>query len=281
VEAAQSSIGGKAILGGFLSSLSKELSLSFLFRHYDRDFHSLFGQAFSESSSNNINEQGIYIGFKYALNRKYQLSGYFDQFRFPWVQSRINRPSNGYEYLVRGSYTPSKSTILYLQFRQESKARNTNQSRTVILAKQGIKNNFQISFNKKLNDRSGFKSRIQFSDYTLNDIHTKGFALVQDAHYHFGKFKLTGRVALFDTEDFENRQYVYERDLLYTFSLPAYSGVGSRQYLLLQYKFSNFLKAWVRWSNTTFRDRDTISSGQQEIEGNRQNDIKMQLQVSF
>lgn len=280
-EAAQSNSRGKGIVGGFLSSLSRQLSLSFLIRHYDRDFHSLFGQGFAESSGNNSNEQGIYLGIKYDFSRRYGFTGYFDQFKFPWITTRINRPSDGYEYLIRGSYTPTKSTELHLQFRQESKARNTNQNQNVTVAKQGIKNNYQLSFNRKLSDKSGFKSRIQFSNYTLNDIRTTGFAVAQDAYYHFGKFKLAGRIALFDTEDFENRQYIYERDVLYAFSLPAYSGVGSRKYLLIQYNFSSNIKAWIRWANTTFRDRDIISSGQQEIQGNKQNDIKMQLQISF
>lgn len=280
-EIVRSNGGGTGIVGGFISSLSKQVSLSFLARSYDRNFHSLFGQAFAESATANINEKGIYIGFKYEISRKYQLSGYFDQFKFPWVQTRINRPSAGYEYLIRGSYTPSKSAKFHVQLRQESKARNINDGLNITQAKQGIKNNYLISLDHQLGKNAGFKSRVQFSNYKHDNKTTKGFALIQDAHYNFGKFKLAGRVALFDTEDFENRQYVYERDVLYAFSLPAYNGVGSRKYLLLQYKFSSYLKAWVRWANTKFTDRDTISSGQQEIEGNSQNDIKLQLQFLF
>ncbi len=280
-EAARSSSGGVGIVGGFLSSLSKQLSLSLLVRSYDRDFHSLFGQAFAESSGNNINEQGIYLGFKYEIGKKYQVSGYFDQFKFPWVQTRINRPSEGYEYLFRGSYNPSKSVRLNAQFRQESKARNINEGLNITRAGTGIKNNYLLSFDHQINKRAGLKSRVQFSNYELNDIKTTGFALIQDLYYHFGKFKLAGRIALFDAEDFENRQYVYERDVLYSFSLPAYNGVGTRKYLLLQYKVSRNIKAWVRWANTRFNDRDTISSGNQEIDGDSQNDIKLQLQFLF
>lgn len=280
-EAARSSSGGYGMIGGFISSLSKPLSLSLLIRNYQRNFHSLLGQSFAESSGDNINEQGIYLGFRYEFNRKYQLSGYFDQFKFPWVQTRVNRPSNGYEYLFRGEYTPNKSTHLALQFRQESKARNISNESNIIVAEQGIKNSYLINFDHKLSERSGFKTRVQFSNYSLNSNHTAGFVLAQDFYWNFNRFKLSGRLALFDADDFENRQYVYERDVLYSFSLPAYNGTGSRRYLLLQYKFLRNLTAWVRWANTRFSNQEVISSGQQEIEGSSQNDIKVQLQLKF
>jgi hypothetical protein len=48
---------------------------------------------------------------------------------------------------------------------------------------------------------------------------------------------LTGRYAIFDTEDYDNRQYVYERDVWLTYSLPAYEGRGVRNYIVAEYSF--------------------------------------------
>jgi hypothetical protein len=87
-------------------------------------------------------------------------------------------------------------------------------------------------------------------------------------------------MALFDA-DYNNRQYVYERDVLYAFSVPAYQGKGIRAYLLIQYNFNRTFSVWARITRTRFTDRDTISSGLETIEGNTKTYLKFQLRVRF
>lgn len=87
------------------------------------------------------------------------------------------------------------------------------------------------------------------------------------------------RYALFDTDDYENRQYVYEKDVWLATSLPAYEGSGLRNYLLVHYTLSRSTDVWVRWSRTWYADRETMGSGTEEIEGNTRNDIKFQVRI--
>jgi hypothetical protein len=94
-----------------------------------------------------------------------------------------------------------------------------------------------------------------------------------------GKISLTARYALFDTEDYDNRQYVYENDVWLAFSLPAYEGKGVRNYLLLSYKLNRHISAWVRFSHVRYTDREEIGSGYDLIEGNTRNDVKFQLRI--
>src|SRR5690606_9194032 len=49
-EPAVSQSGGKGSLIGFVSSLSRELDFSLLWRKYEKDFHSFYGSSFAEST---------------------------------------------------------------------------------------------------------------------------------------------------------------------------------------------------------------------------------------
>jgi hypothetical protein len=93
--------------------------------------------------------------------------------------------------------------------------------------------------------------------------------------------KMGGRIALFDTEDFENRQYVYEKNVLWAFSIPNYYGQGMRYYLLAQWKASDKFTFWARWARTVYTDRDVTGSGLQEILGNRITETNFQMRYQF
>ncbi|MEP2770890.1 MAG: helix-hairpin-helix domain-containing protein [Fulvivirga sp.] len=281
-EAARSKNGGIGAVGGAIVSLTPKLETSIVLRNYDKDFHSFYGQSFGESSTRNINERGLYWGLKYRPTRKYEFSAYFDQFTFPWLRFGINAPSSGYEYLLRANYKPSRGTLLYAQYRQQSKMDDpSGQEEPIHFPLNGIKRNYLINLDLKVNDNLGLKSRVQFSNYDFNNQRTKGYAIMQDLYATFWNFKLSTRFALFDTEDFENRQYAYERDVLYAFSIPAYFGVGTRQYILLQYGVTRKIDLYARIARTHYRDRDTISSGLEAIDGNKKTDVKFQVRVKF
>jgi hypothetical protein len=103
--------------------------------------------------------------------------------------------------------------------------------------------------------------------------------LLQDLTWSLGKISISGRYALFDTDDYDNRLYVYEKDVWLAFSFPAYYGVGVRNYLLFQYSVSKKVDIWLRWANVRYTDRVTIGSGSDTIEGNTRNDVKFQTRI--
>ena len=87
--------------------------------------------------------------------------------------------------------------------------------------------------------------------------------------------------ALFDTDNYDNRLYVYERDVWLAYSFPAYSGVGLRNYALVQYKLSQKMDVWFRWSHVRYTDRTEIGSGGEALSGNTGNDVKFQVRMRF
>ncbi|MDQ3393748.1 MAG: helix-hairpin-helix domain-containing protein [Bacteroidota bacterium] len=274
-EGAVSKSGGKGFISGFVSSLTPKVEVSMLMRHFDRNFHSFYGRAFGENTRN-INERGAYMGIKIFPFPKVAFTAFYDQFYFPWLKFRIDAPSDGYEYLMRLNYSPSKKILLYLQFREKSRGINVA-GINLNEVHQGARRNFIVNLDYTATPIFHFRSRLQASTYSLKNTTTSGLAMVQDVNIHYKKFTISSRVALFDTDDFQNRQYVYEKDVLYAFSIPAYNGLGTRTYIMVQYKANSHLQVWCRYSRTIFHDRFLIGSGLEEIEGNKRSDIKIQL----
>ena len=269
---------GRAITLGSLGSLSPKLDISLLYRNFSKDFHTFYSNALSESSLPQ-NESGFYWGMKYMVNKKYSLSGYVDLFRFPWLRYRAYNPSDGREWLLRLNYRPSKTVNLFVQAREESKIRNIASETTLYQTGKGIKKNLWLNADYSASKKLSFQTRIQLSTYSLDNSYTKGFAIVQDINFDVGRFTFSTRYALFDTDDYDNRQYIYERDVWLAFSLPAYYGIGIRSYAMVQYKVNQKVDLWLRWARTNYTDRDTIGSGGETVYGNTKNDLKFQARM--
>ena len=171
---------------------------------------------------------------------------------------------------------------LYGQFRREVKEINTGDpetNRTIVSP--GSKTQFVTNLEFSVNQQLKLKSRVQYSDFEIEGKRTDGYAFIQDASYATGDWSFSARMALFDTEGNENRQYAYERDVLYAFSIPAYSGRGIRNYLLIQYRASRKIDIWMRLARSTFYDRDQIGTGLETIEGDRRTEFKFQVRYKL
>lgn len=276
-ESAISQSGGKGNVVGFVSSLSKEVDFSLLWRKYDKDFHSFYANAFSESTRP-ANEQGVYLGIQIKPIPKWKINAYYDFFKFPWLRYRLYAPSKGYEWLSRISFQPNRNLTVFFQIREEQKERNLSDSGEPALLYQVRplnKVNGLLSFEHQVSKAFFFRSRILFSRVIYDDQKSSGFMVLQDAQYSFKKFRITGRIALFDTDDYDTRLYAFENNVLWTFSIPAFSGQGMRYYLLAQYQINSQFTTYFRFSRTSYTDRETISSGLQEIDGPNQSETTL------
>lgn len=271
---------GNAAIGGVLGSFTSKLDMSLVYRRFERNFYCFYSNAIAENSTPQ-NETGIYWGWKYSFNKKYSVAGYYDLFSFPWLKYRSYSPSDGSEWLLRFNYRPSKTVYIFLQARQESKLRNTGSDGNLYATANGTKQNYWINCDYAANAHLSFRSRAQFSSFSLAGKTTRGNVLLQEVTYEIGKLSVTGRYALFDTDDYDNRLYVYERDAWLAFTFPSYYGKGIRQYLLVQYRITKHVDFWLRWGQTHYVNTTSVGSGGESIAGDTRNDLKFQARLRF
>ena len=274
--------GGVGVVGGMLASLSRRLDMSVVARHYDRNFHSFYANGFSENTRT-INETGLYAGAKYSIYRKLTLGGYIDVFRFPWWRYLVDKPSGGIDFLSQATYSPNRKTTFSLVFHEEHKEKNKPGSKTTPREVVGTTRR-SLALNAEYTVAQGFtiRSRVQAGTFKYAGISpSRGFALVQDATYTMRRWSLSGRVALFGTDNYDSRQYVYERDVLYAFSFPAYYDRGIRHYLLVRYEASRHLDLWLRWARTDLTNQPTIGSDLDETSVPHKSELKVQARWQF
>jgi hypothetical protein len=279
-EVAQTLGKGFAATTGLIASLTSSLDFSFLVRTFDRDYTSFYSNALAENSIAQ-NELGFYWGWKYQFSKKFSFTGYVDLFRFPWLRYRSYSPSNGTEWLLRFNYRPSRNILFFIQFMEETKQRNLSAESNLYTNAPGIKRNYWIHLEYEASPQLQFRTRAQFNTYQLGENTTGGMVLLQDITFHTQKFSISGRYALFDTDSYDNRIYIYERDVWLAFTFPAYEGVGVKNYILAQYSFNRQVDLWLRWAFKRYTDRETIGSGGETIDGNRQNDVRFQVRIRF
>jgi hypothetical protein len=109
----------------------------------------------------------------------------------------------------------------------------------------------------------------------------EGFLGFAEGSYKFQKLHSDLRLQYFETDGYNSRIYAYENDVLYSFSIPAFLNKGFRYYLSLSYDLNKRLTGWLKWAQTIYQGQSKVSSGLDEIDGNTQSRITLQLQMSF
>jgi hypothetical protein len=281
-EGARSQSGGLGGVGGIITGLGKKLDFTLLLRYYAKNFHTFYGNAAAEATRP-INESGSYWGLKYTPNRRWQLSAFYDYFKFPWLKFQINAPSSGHDYLLHLLYKPSKKFNVYIMYHEKHKAHNlADAHQQMTRVENTIRRTAAINLEYEVPLKYAVKTRLQYGDFSYESgTPSKGVTVAQDISWRMKKLEISARVAIFKTDNYDSRQYVYERDVLYAFSIPAYYDTGLRHYLMGRYHVNKNIKLWLRWSQTRYASLETISSGLNEITGNKRSELKMQLLYQF
>jgi hypothetical protein len=274
-----------ATLNGLLLGLDRKVDLSILYRNFTPGFQTFNGNAFGETTGVS-NEEGLYLGTEIRPQNNWRINAFFDWWRHPWLRFRADAPSRGYDWLFRITHFKKRTYEFYWQIRGEEKERNQpdNTGKTdQIVPQQLLLSRWQFSYNvnKALTLRTRLSLGTARPDPNLP--RETGVLLYQDILYRPIGFPLsfTGRLALYDTDSYNVRFYAFENDLLYTFSIPAYFGRGSRYYLNLRYKGIRNLTMEFRVAQSFFRDRLEIGSGPNEVAGPRRTQFRAQMRYVF
>ena len=282
-EAARSQSGGVGAIAGVLASLNKRWDATLLVRHFDKNYHSFYANAFGESSRN-INETGLYAGVKYTVHKKMKFAAYTDVYRFPWYRYLVDKkPTKGFDFLLQNTWTPSKRWAFYAVYRQEHKEHNIPSD----LSKQKYvssytRRNLILNAEYTRSKIWSFRTRVQGGTFGYQDFKSdKGWLVFQEITADWGKFSATTRISAYNSDSYDARQYAVERDVLYAISMPAYYERGFRNFILFRYTPHRATDIWLRFARTDMPDREKLSSYVDEIKGSHRTEIKIQVRYSF
>lgn len=283
-ETAMADNASMATINGLSFSPLSQVSLVALYRYYSPEYDTFYASSFSETSRIN-NESGLYLGAEVRPFRKWKLAAYADSYRFAWPKYGIDAPSIGKDYLLQADFVPKRNIAMFWRFKFEEKQTNlstTDAVMPVLVPLQKTSLRYQLTYSygnfSFKNVLEGNLSRNGNADWTY------GVIASQDVSYAFQTIplKIDFRYQFFDAVDYENRFYSYEKDVLYAFSIPMYFGLGTRYYLNLKYELNRNLSLWLKIAQTIYADgRETLSSGNEAIAGNRKTDLRFLFKWEF
>jgi len=285
-ESSISSYGGIANLHGLLASLHPKFAISVLHRNFNKSYYSNYSNAVGESSRTN-NESGLFTGFQLKMNEEWEISSYFDQFKFPWLRYQVNRPNTkGTDGFFQIAYHPTKKLTIYGRIRNRIKP--VSETNSAVRDIQRTINyhrwNYRINFNIMITESIRLRSRVEYITHEeqFND-KEDGILLIQDFMLKpkQSKFSINTRFAIFDTESYNTRIYSFENDVLYYFRIPAYYYQGARSYINIKYQLNKSIDIWLRGSIWNYSNREEIGSGYNKIEGNQKSELRAQVRIQF
>lgn len=281
-EAAYSKSGGTAILTGFESQPANEVSLSFTFRNYTKDFQSVNGTSFAESSTNQ-NEKGIYTGITVFPFSHFKFSGYIDMYESYWLKYNNNGPVKGTDIIFQSTYTPIRKLEMYLRFKTENNSEKS--SIELPIKKDENQNVSQLRFNLNwsASEIFSFRFRTEWSGYNKGEKNETGMLIFADIiSQPIEKIKAFARLAWFNTDGYDSRIYTYENDVPQYFYIPVFYSKGLRYYLNFSFEITESLKLYCKVAQTRYLADDfVIGSGNTFITGNKRTDVKLQLKYRF
>ena len=278
-EMAVSKSKGKAISTGIVASLSSQIQASIHYRNYDKNFHSFYGKAFGENTKIG-NEQGIYWGLRILPISKLVITTYFDFFNFPWLKYQVDAPSQGKDFMISGTYLVNQNLNFRFQYRNKTKEMNyKDEELPYVLIEPKTTERLLLDMDFAINANFSMKTRIQGSHVDFSSKMGTGFILAQDIIYTQQKYSLSTRFAIFDTDNYDNRQFIYERDLLYVYSIPSFYNQGVRYYIVGRYNLSKNVSFWIKFAQTKYYGTETIGSGLERIIGETKSNLSFQFRL--
>ncbi|MCH6573910.1 MAG: hypothetical protein IH795_01715, partial [Bacteroidetes bacterium] len=271
-----------ASINSFQFFIGRDFSFVTSIRSYPRNYVSLHGYAFGERSGATTNEFGIYTGIKWRTPIGL-INFYYDQFKFPFSTFSNPLPSNGDEFLADIISKPLNRLETRIRYKYENKDVKTvidNTKQLVKRLRQLIR--FELIYSPTKDLR--LRGRFEYNNYRVAQINAveDGYLFYQDVRFSpTNDFNFYTRIIFFRTDSFNSAIYEYENDLTGVLTNRALFGEGIRWYLILRYKPMRLFTLSLKYSETYKPKEETISSGFNEIAGNVDNRIALQIDFRY
>jgi len=261
-----------AIIQGMSFRPSDRLTISFLFRNYNSGFTTFYGQG-PGTGSKTTNEEGVLGSFSYEAAKHLFISGGCDIQYFKWLRYRCSAPSMGVRKEIKIRYLASERLTVDASYYYRLSMVDNVDLQWIRKQDQVIARSLKASVRYSIRDNLTIGSRIDYK--FVNQQGSRGVSLFQDVNWSFRHIPVTlwARYCIFNTDDWSSRIYTYENDLLFSYSVPALYGEGSRSYLMAKWKIGDFAELRIKYGITSSFTRGIMLENTEEI--------KMQFRVRF
>lgn len=258
-------------------NVGTKLNIGAQYRQFSPRFVSLYGKAIQQNTRV-ANEQGLLATVRYLPQKKLELSGYLDVFRFPCptFNSRFDN-AKGIEGMLQSLAQIGAGWQLMARYQIRSKQQTYNY-KSLVLKEYVMRHKIRLSSLFKAT-RGDVAVQLDAA-YTAKQRGTSSKGIMASCR---GSYKASKRVTakafmgIFFTDDTDSQLYVYEPQLLYTSSFNGYAYHGMRGVLLCSWQVLKSVALSVRASSIHYFNKSSISSRLDLISSSWKNDLALQL----
>ena len=261
-----------AFVQGISFRPSDRLTIGFLFRSYKTGYASFYGNG-PGTGTNTSNETGLLANFTFEAAKHLFISGGSDLQYYPWLKYRCSAPSRGIRHELKVRYLPSEKLTLDISYYYRLSMSDKTGEEGIPDQDEIVTKSYKAAVHYTVNDKLKLGARADIK--TVNPYESRGVLIFQELSYNFRRIPVTlwARYCVFKTDDWASRIYTYENDLLYSYSIPALAGEGSRSYIMVKWKIAQFAELRVKYGTNS-----VIVSGKDVL---NTDEIKMQIRAWF
>jgi opacity protein-like surface antigen len=283
-EISRSKNGGFGLVSGIEFIPVDGISIDLAYRYFSHDYQNLHGAGF-QGGSNDDNEEGIRWHIRMETASRWLINLTADVCSNRWVTYQLPSPSRQWSAILSTERAWRDMGGLYFSARYKKLTSKPSGEFSHILhpgydEQVGLKLEGRYAVMKRFE----FKTRVAMNYFREHPLPgSAGWLLFQDIGYTAIRWpvRIWMRICFFESETFETRLYAYENDVLFDFSSFMHDGKGTRAIFMIKYNPWPRLDIWFRIASVNYRDRPVISSGWDEIEGDRLEELEFQFRLKI
>jgi len=276
-----------AAIAGMTYEVIPILVVTFLLRDYPPAFQSIHGNAFGESGQVQ-NERGVYVGIRSQPISSLCLSIYYDQFKHNQPTFLLPAPSNGNDFLALAEYRMKEQYEIAFRYkRKDSPVASYGfdlYERKIQSIIHRVQQNYRFTNEFTSPPSLRLSSRIEWVTVQCGDMmcSEKGLLLSQAIKWNISHSLMSqARLAVFETDSYASSIYEFEDEVPGAYSNPALYGRGMRWYFILRYQpFSKWSLA-AKYAQTIKDGIKFLGTGLDEISGDSQTAVSIQMEARF
>jgi DNA uptake protein ComE-like DNA-binding protein len=277
-----------AAIAGITYEPDAALALTIVVRNYPAAFQSVHGNAFGELSGQVQNENGVYVGIRSQPISWLSLSAYYDQFEHPQPTYLLPAPSHGNDFLALAEGKLTEQYEITFRFKRKDSPsvidENDSYGRLIKGTISHIQQNYRITGEFISSPSLSLSSRAEWVNINYSGIQNteQGVLISQAIKWKiFNPLTIQARLAIFETDSYDSSIYEFEDELPGAYSNPALYGRGMRWYFILRYQIFSKICVAVKYAQTVKDGVKSMGTGNDEINGDSQSIMSMQVEVRF
>jgi len=271
-----------ALLAGLRIHFSDFLQGLLLLHHYGASFRGILPSSYA-SGSRICNEEGVSVNLIAEPARRFRASFSCGLFLYPSPRYLTRVPSKGFRSRCILQNTGKSAFQWKCQLDNKIWQRTPSEGKTgspplVTYVRNRI--SFQLGYSPVA--ALQWKPRIIVSLLSSGGKAHAGYATYQQIRIRaIPELTCTLRFLVFHVTDWDNRVYIHEPGLYYSYNFPAFYGKGQKVCSVISLKAGKRLTVAGLISVLSYTDRDQIGSGNDLISGNRKWETGIQLRLNF